>query len=238
MKTPRFYRSLPDGYAPVFTVDAKDKKTGLLLTIGSFVLSIALIVPVLTHFDRRAVMEAPLRFLLADGVFLVSIVAYMILHELVHGVVYKLLTHEKLTFGLTLTVAYCGVPQIYVSRAVALAALVMPFAVFTALLLPLTVVFYLTAPLAFLVAGLLFAIHIGGCIGDLFDMILLLFRFRDKRLLMRDTGPLQTFYLPVAPASSEGSSGTPTETTADAAAEAPESLEAPAKAPPDASEKQ
>ena len=38
-------------------------------------------------------------------------------------------------------------------------------------------------------------IHIGGCVGDLYDAALYLFRFRDPLTLMRDTGPKQSFYL-------------------------------------------
>ena len=45
-------------------------------------------------------------------------------------------------------------------------------------------------------AGILFAIHFGGCIGDLYMTALLLFRYKDPRTLMNDTGPKQTIYLP------------------------------------------
>ena len=54
--------------------------------------------------------------MIAVVVFLVSLVLYLVLHELVHGAVYKALTHQKLTFGFTLTVAFCGVPDVYTSR--------------------------------------------------------------------------------------------------------------------------
>ena len=56
-------------------------------------------------------------------VFFLMLVLYILLHELVHGAAYKLLTGRKLTFGLTLSVAYCGVPDIFVYRNAALAAL-------------------------------------------------------------------------------------------------------------------
>ena len=44
-------------------------------------------------------------------------------------------------------------------------------------------------------AALLLALHLGGCIGDLYDAWLYLFRFRDPATLMQDTGPKQTFYV-------------------------------------------
>ena len=43
-------------------------------------------------------------------------VLYMVLHELTHGLFYKIFTHEKLKFGMTLTVAYCGIPRIYTKK--------------------------------------------------------------------------------------------------------------------------
>ena len=67
---------------------------------------------------------------------------------------------------------------------------------FTLILLPLTVLLYNVSRLYFLVCGVLFSIHFGGCVGDLYVIGLFLFRFRDPRTLMNDTGPKQTFYVP------------------------------------------
>ena len=47
-------------------------------------------------------------------------------------------------------------------------------------------------------AALLLAVHVGGCTGDLWNTLLYLTRFRDPRTLTRDTGPLQSFYVPEA----------------------------------------
>ena len=43
--------------------------------------------------------------------------------------------------------------------------------------------------------ALLLAVHIGGCVGDLYDAGLYRFRFRRPDTLMQDTGPKQTFYV-------------------------------------------
>ncbi|MBR5044032.1 MAG: hypothetical protein IKX66_01680, partial [Clostridia bacterium] len=53
--------------------------------------------------------------------------------------------------------------------------------------------FLLSGPVSFAFL-VLFAFHFGGCVGDLYDTVLLLFRLKGK-LLMRDTGPMQTFYI-------------------------------------------
>lgn len=194
-----WYKELPEGYREAKVVDAKAKKTSVLFTVSSFVLTIAVLLPILLTFGSlRALFEeyGRKRMLIADAVFLVCVVSYIVLHELVHGIAYKAMTHQKLTFGMTLTVAFCGVPDIYTSRKTALVALLAPFLTFSAILIPLTIWFFSFNLLYYLLSGILFAVHFGGCIGDLYMTALLLFKYKDPRTLMNDTGPKQTIYLP------------------------------------------
>ncbi len=121
-----------------------------------------------------------------------ALVLTIIVHELLHGAAYKLLTGEKLTFGFTLSVAYCGVPHIYVYRRAALIALLTPFTVFTILYIVLLLA--VSDPFTKLCILLPFAVHTGGCVGDLYDTYIYLTRFKDPATLMQDTGPKQTFY--------------------------------------------
>ena len=186
-----FETSLPEGYAPVFTIDAKKKKTGVLLNLAGLLLTAAV-------FGASALLIRPRDFLenfipAKWSAVVAAMLAYVVLHELTHGAAYKILTKQKLTFGLSLTVAFCGVPQIYVYRRTALISLLAPFTVFT-------LVFggaVLLLPEAWdkLYASLLLASHIGGCVGDLYDTALFLFRFRDPATLMNDTGPKQTIFM-------------------------------------------
>ena len=194
-----YYRELPEDYREAMVVDAKAKKTSIVFTLSSFVLTAAILIPILLTFGSlRALFEeyGRKRMLIADAVFLVCVVSYIVLHELVHGAAYKAMTHQKLTFGMTLTCAFCGVPDIYVSRKTALVALLAPFLTFSAILIPLTIWFYSFNMLYYLLSGILFAVHFGGCIGDLYMTALLLFKFKDPRTLVNDTGPKQTIYLP------------------------------------------
>lgn len=193
------YRELPEGYREARVVDAKEKKTSVVFTLSSFVLTVAILLPILLTFGSlRDLIEEYGRktMLLADLVFVLCMLSYIVLHELLHGAAYKSLTHQKLTFGLTLTVAFCGVPDIYVSRKTALIALLTPFVTFSVILIPLTIWFYSFNMLYYLLCGILFAIHFGGCIGDLYMTALLLFGYKDPRTLVNDTGPRQTIYLP------------------------------------------
>jgi len=42
----------------------------------------------------------------------------------------------------------------------------------------------------------IFALHLGGCSGDIYITYLLLKKYRDPRTLMNDTGPKMTLYVP------------------------------------------
>ena len=195
-----YYKELPEGYKEALVVDAKEKKTSILFTVFSFVLmALPLAVILLTFGGLKPIIEeyGRTKMLIADAVFAVSIILYLVLHELVHGVAYKALTHQKLTFGFTLTVAFCGVPDVYTSRKTALIALLAPFVTFSVILIPFTIWFYSFNRLYYLLSGILFSIHFGGCIGDLYMTYLLLFRYKDPRTLMNDTGPKQTIYIPL-----------------------------------------
>lgn len=182
---------LPEGYREVYSIDAKSKKTGLLMNLAALAIGGA-IFAVCWYFIRPTgyLMHIdPVRELVLIGVMLL----YTALHELTHGAAYKLMTGRKLKFGVSLTAAFCGVPDIYVYRKTALISLLSPFVVFDIVFLLLTV--FITDPWYKIDAALMLSIHVGGCAGDLYDTMLYLFKYKDPSTLMRDTGPKQTFFV-------------------------------------------
>ena len=192
MEHQTFERVIPEGYKEVYHIDAANKKTGLLLTLGSLLIAAGLIFFFFMTIDYSSIA---LRYLMKYYlVFLVVMLAYVILHELTHGAVYKALTKEKLRFGITWSAAFCGVPDIYTYRDTALKSLVAPLVLFSVILIPLLIWLYRVDAGWYLVAGLIFSLHISGCIGDLYMTALLLTKFKDPATLMRDTGPEQWIY--------------------------------------------
>lgn len=196
-----YEKELPKNYVLIKHVDAKsDKKIMVIYTLLSFVpllVSIPIWVAIIQHGGHS------IRKNIGDGnvsgihffVWVVLIV-YLVLHELTHGIIYKFFTGAKLTFGLTLTVAFCGVPDIYVRKKASLVALIMPFFVFSIIFLTATVGLWSVSPLYGIMAGTIFAMHLGGCVGDLHWTLLYLTKFRNCNTLMRDIGPEQWLYIP------------------------------------------
>lgn len=187
---------LPQGYTEAKTIDAKDKKIGLWFNLAGLpIIAVFLVVGLLVFrpWDYDYGLEDEDPALVAMCVFVAVNVVQTAIHELLHGVAYKILTRQKLTFGLTLTVAYCGVPDIYVYRRTALISLLAPFVVLGITFTLLTV--FLVDQLHKFLAIVMLGIHVAGCVGDLYDTILFLFKFKSPDVLMRDTGPKQTFYV-------------------------------------------
>lgn len=193
-----YYKDLPENYKEVFHIDAKSKKVGFVFTVVSLVITVAslLVIGLLTDLSSIADAVKEGSILIPYLVLLAGLFLYIVLHELVHGAAYKALTHQKLTFGMTLTVAFCGVPDIYTSRKTALIALTAPLVVFSIVFLALMACFRTSNPVYFAIFSILFSIHLGGCVGDIYVTILLMTKYRNPELLMRDTGPAQTLYLP------------------------------------------
>ncbi len=182
-----YYKELPFGYKEIKVIDAKNRKTIVLFNVVAILMMVLAAFPFLLLKPVELPMKVTLPFLL---VLMIGMVSYIILHELTHGLVYKIYTKQKLTFGLTLSVAFCGVPNIYVSKKVALLSVLAPFVVFSILLIPILI--GIPANSIYLALVFIFAIHFSGCVGDLYVTFTLV-KLKGK-VLMNDMGPKQTFY--------------------------------------------
>ena len=130
------YKNLPEGYEAVREIDSVGNKR-VAVGLNAAALLISALSGTLLYFLRFRRFTFTVdeinfgAYLLFTLGLLLSMFVYLVLHELVHGIVYKLMTREKLTFGISFSCAYCGVPDVFVTKKTALSALVAPFAVFT-----------------------------------------------------------------------------------------------------------
>lgn len=195
-----FEYDLPLGYKEAKVIDAKKLKLGIILNlIALLVLAVTVGIAVIIIkpqdiFEKLFMQEGNFaQNIVRLLVYIAILFGYIVLHELTHGLAYKILTKQKLTFGITLTVAYCGVPDIFVYRKAALIAVLAPFVVFIPVFL--APMFFLALDIDKIFCAFMLGMHIGGCSGDLYVTLMYLFKFKDPLVLMRDTGPTQTFYV-------------------------------------------
>ena len=205
-----FEKSVPEGYVLVKHINAKSDKKQIIVYAVLSIVPLFIIVPalyviagrvngysIIGDTDRVAQVISLL-------ITLVAYFVYVVLHELAHGITYKIFTGAKLTFGLTITVAFCGVPDIYIRKKASVTSLLMPFLIFSPIFIGLIVGMWFVSPLYGILAGALFSLHLGGCVGDLHWILTYAVKFRRCNTLMRDTGPEQWLYIPKAEADKYG----------------------------------
>ena len=189
-----YYKELPENFKEDFVIDAKSKKTSIILTLISMGLLAAVFALIFfTKFYGTGIIYNEDNFSVFWLGAFVGIFAYVILHELTHGLFYYLFTKQKLTFGLTLFVAYCGLKEGYVNKTVSLVSSLAPFVIHSIWMLLLIIL--LPASPWLLVLSFIFALHFGGCCGDIYVTGILLFRYNKKLVLVRDNGYKQSFYI-------------------------------------------
>ncbi|MBO4749137.1 MAG: DUF3267 domain-containing protein [Lachnospiraceae bacterium] len=188
-----FEKELPEGYVEAFVVDAYDKESSKGMRIGALVTAVVTFNMILFLYAIPRWSEIIAGFSIIGCLELVATyVLYISMHELTHGAVYKLLTKQRILLGFNPPAAYCGVPDIYVYRLTSLISLFAPFTIFGILFLAMTI---LTAdPFAKLLIMILLALHVIGCVGDLYGAWILLFKLKDPATLRKDTGPKQIYY--------------------------------------------
>ena len=190
----RFYEeTLPEGYREALTVDAGNGKLMARLRNITVLSNTVMFAAVFLIYAGPRIDEIGAGFSVFKVAGLIAAYfLYIILHELTHGIVYKLLTGKKLTFGLKRPVAYCGVPGIYAYRITAMLSLLAPLTVFSILLAAAFLLIH--DSFARLMILSLFVLHLSGCAGDLYGIWLFLTRFRDPSVLRQDTGPAMIYY--------------------------------------------
>ncbi len=108
-------KNLPDGYQEIFSVDLqKDKKIAVLVNILALIIAVVLLIPanfkipILTFFDVHQ-QNYGIKLL---AVF-ASLLAYIILHEIVHGIAMKICGTQKVKYGFTGLYAFAGSEDYY-----------------------------------------------------------------------------------------------------------------------------
>ena len=184
--------TLPQGYREIYSVNLqKDKKTCLLVNLFSLLIGVLSILPM--HF----VVPIFLLFSMDGGLkeyffrfaaLMALTVLYLILHELVHGIVMKMCGTKKVKYGFTGLYAFAGSEDFYNKKSYLFIALA-PI-VFWGIVL--AIINLLVPTEWFWVVYLIQVFNLSGAAGDLFVTFKFL-RF-PKDILVRDCGVEMTVY--------------------------------------------
>lgn len=182
----RSTQTLPDNYSPIFEVDLQNnKKMALWVNLAGVVLMVimavpaALTVPISALFDMS---DGVLAYFLRFSVLIVAYVAYIILHELTHGIAMKLCGTKKVKYGFTGLYAFAGSDDYYGKGAyifIALAPVVL-WGVVLAVICPFL------PPSWFWVAYFVQIGNIGGAAGDFY--VTFKFCHMPSDILVKDRG--------------------------------------------------
>lgn len=106
----KFYElDLPPQYVELAHVRFDDVKTGFLYDLKAVLPGI-----LLTIIGWIIVRSTIAQVLISLVIFAVSIYPYFSLHEIVHGVVIKVMTGQRVEIGFNKSGAYCGMPELYI----------------------------------------------------------------------------------------------------------------------------
>lgn len=186
--------ALPAHYAPLDSVDLqKNKRLALLVNGLAFLIAVAMALPVAFFVPITALFDMEsgyLPFFLRLGALALGSLAYIILHELTHGVAMRLCGTKRVKYGFTGLYAFAGSDDYYGKGAylfIALAPVVL-FGVLLAVLAPIVPTSW------FWVVYLIQISNISGAAGDFY--VTVRFLRLPKEILVKDEGTSMTVYAP------------------------------------------
>lgn len=185
-------QTLPTGYSEIYSIDLqKDKKVAILLNVLALIIAAAMIIPMNAFVPVSSLfsMQGGLtNYFIRFFVFIASMIAYLFLHEFIHGVTMKAFGTKQVKYGFTGLYAFAGSEDYYDKRSyitIALAPVVVFLFVFA--------VMNVLVPLEwFWVVYLLQILNVSGAAGDLF--VTIKFAKMPKDILVKDSGVGMTVY--------------------------------------------
>ena len=185
-------QSLPENYAEIDKIDLqKNRTTAILVNLFALGISLAMLIPMLFLVPIYTLMEGDLPLVLLKlGVAMVAMIAYFVLHELVHGLFFRIFGGKRVKYGFTGLYAYAGC-EAYFPRIPYLIIGLSPVVLWGAVI---GVVQYFVPVSWFWVVYLIQIINVSGAAGDIFVTYKLL-RYPPS-VLVQDTGVSMTVYAP------------------------------------------
>ncbi len=183
---------LPANYKEILSINIqKDKKLALLINIAAFVIAIVMAVPMHFYIPINSMFdmsEGILMYFFRFFIFIVGAVAYIILHEAVHGAAMKMCGTKKVKFGFTGIYAFAGSDDYYDKKSYIAIALA-PIVVWGIIL---GIINCLVPENWFWIIYFIQIFNISGAAGDLY--VTAKFSKLPKDILVQDCGVGMTVY--------------------------------------------
>ncbi len=193
MPKTKSYSDLPNGYKESIKINLqKDKKSMLTVNAVAILIAIIMIVPMLFYIPLAFTFDYKNQLIISLiklGVLIVSIVAYVILHELTHGLAMRICGTKKIQFGIKGLYAYAKSQDFYYKRSYIFIALC-PL-IFWGIILAVVNIFIPKS--WFWVIYLISVFNLSSSSGDLF--VSLRFLPLSSQALIQDDGVKMTVYL-------------------------------------------
>ncbi len=110
-------QELPHDYKKIFSVNLqKTKKVAIFVNIFGLLIAIAMAVPMHFYVPITSLFDMSgglIPYVIRLGALIISMIVYMILHELVHGIAMKSFGTKKVKYGFTGLYAYAGSSDYY-----------------------------------------------------------------------------------------------------------------------------
>ncbi|MGN0613552.1 MAG: DUF3267 domain-containing protein [Porcipelethomonas sp.] len=185
---------LPEGYKETEKINLQnDKKCALFVNLLSFVVAAVMIIVPLVCYGIKYGLENTINWIADIGwykwlIICAGIILYMLLHEIVHGIVMKYYSGVKPKYGFTGLYAFAG-SSAYFNRKSYIVIALAPIVVWGIVLAVLQI--FLPDGWG-IIAYSIQIINVSGAAGDLY--VSLKFRKLPKDILINDTGIEMTVY--------------------------------------------
>jgi len=179
-------QELPEGFRQIFSVNLqKDKKAALIVNFAALLIAVVMAVPMHFHisvFTMFDFSDGIGMYFLRFGVFLLYFVAYIILHEAVHGIAMKYFGSKHVKYGFTGLYAFAGCDDYFDKKSYIIIALA-PIVVWG---IVLAVICAVVPESWFWVAYWVQISNISGAAGDIY--VTVKFSKMPKDILITDSG--------------------------------------------------
>lgn len=183
---------LLEEYSEFYSIDLqKNKKMLLIVNLLAVVIAVLMLVPMLFLVPISSLFsmnDGLVSYMIRFISLIVLMVAYMVLHELTHGVAMKICGTKKVKYGFTGLYAFAGSNDYYDKKSyifIALAPVVL-WGFVIAIINPFVSIEW------FWIVYILQIINLSGAAGDLF--VIIKFSGFPKDILIRDYGVAMTVY--------------------------------------------